>query len=101
LGSRHARENKVRVFYQIWDDPLQTLNGSHITSDLINLCGGENIFAAEPSIAPVISMEAIFERDPDVILASGISTERPPWLDAWLRYPQLKAVRNDNLMFIP
>lgn len=101
LGSRYARENKVRVFYQIWDDPLQTLNGSHITSDLINLCGGENIFAEEPSIAPVISMEAIFERNPEVILASGISTERPSWLDAWRKYPQLKAVRNEHLMFIP
>jgi iron complex transport system substrate-binding protein len=101
LSSRYSKESKVSVFYQIWDDPLQTLNGSHITSDLINLCGGKNIFAEEPSIAPVISMEAIFEHDPDVILASGISTERPAWLDDWRKYPQLQAVRNEKLMFIP
>lgn len=101
LSSRYARDDKVQVFYQIWDEPLQTLNGSHITSDLINLCGGENIFGDEPSIAPVVSKETIFARDPDVILASGISTERPVWLDAWSKYPQLKAVRDEKLMFIP
>ena len=39
--------------------------------------------------------------DPDVIVASGMDKERPEWLDHWRRWPQLKAVKNNNLFFIP
>ncbi len=100
LKHRYQNSKTVTVFYQIWDDPLQTLNGTHITSNLIELCGGINIFAEASSIAPVVSKEAIFELDPDVILASGVRDERPRWLDDWLAYPQLKAVKNKRLLLI-
>ena len=100
LKNAYKRDKPLSVFYQIWNDPLQTLNGSHVTSDLISLCGGQNIYADEPGIAPVISKESVFARNPDIILASGISTERPAWLDDWLAYPQLSAVKNKHLYFI-
>lgn len=100
LKEKHARQQAVSVFYQIWNDPLQTLNGSHITSDLIALCGGENIFADEPGIAPVVSKESVIERNPQVILASGESNERPVWLDDWLAWPDMSAVKNKHLYFI-
>lgn len=100
LKKTYKREYPVSVFYQIWNDPLQTLNGSHISSDLISLCGGKNIYASEATIAPIVSKESLFELNPEVILASGISTERPAWLDDWLAYPQLRAVKNKQLFFI-
>jgi hypothetical protein len=45
----------VRTFYQVWDKPLYTLNGQHIVTDALRLCGGENIFATLPVTAPVVS----------------------------------------------
>lgn len=100
LEEKYAAKNSVSVFYQIWNEPLQTLNGSHITSNLIRLCGGKNIFAEEPGIAPVVSKESVIERNPEVILASGISDERPLWLDDWLDWPDIAAVKNKRLYFI-
>ncbi|MHB1590203.1 MAG: histidine phosphatase family protein [Sulfuricella sp.] len=45
LKRRYAGRQPVRVFYEIWHEPLITVNGEHLTSDVIMLCGGRNIFA--------------------------------------------------------
>ncbi len=56
---RAAQSNKppVRTFYQIWDEPLITLNGKHMVSDVISLCGGENIFADAAPLVPYVNIE--------------------------------------------
>lgn len=100
---RQANQIKppVKVFYQIWNRPLQTLNGEHLISDVIGLCGGSNIFAEAPTIAPKVSIEAVLSRDPQVIVASGIGEQRPAWLDDWQDWPSLSAVQQSHLYFIP
>jgi iron complex transport system substrate-binding protein len=91
----------VRVFYQVWDRPLLTVNGQHVISKVIRLCGGENVFAALPVIAPEIDREAVLKADPQVIVGSGADGDRPAWLDAWKAFPGLRAVRDGHLYYIP
>ncbi|UTF60103.1 cobalamin-binding protein [Gilvimarinus sp. DA14] len=91
----------VTVFYQVWNDPLQTLNGEHLVSDVIRLCGGENIFADAISLAPKINIESVLARDPDTIIASGMGEQRPEWLEEWKQYTALSAVKNQHLYFVP
>ncbi len=100
LGKRYAHATRLSVFYQIWNDPLLTVNGDHMISEVMNLCGGRNAFADLAQIAPRINVESVLSRDPDVILASGMGDARPDWVDDWRRYPALAAVRYDNLFFI-
>jgi iron complex transport system substrate-binding protein len=105
LERRFAARPRVRVFYQVWDRPLLTVNGQHIISKVIGLCGGENVFAALPVIAPEIDPEAVLKANPDAIVASGSGAgsagERPAWLDAWKRFPGLAAAVNGHLYAIP
>ena len=101
LRQQYTQQQPVSVLYQVWDKPLQTLNGQHIISDVIRLCGGRNSFADAVVIAPKISVESVLERNPDVIVASGMGEERPDWLDAWLQWTSLSAVQNQHLFFIP
>lgn len=101
LGDEYRREQPVSVFYQIWNEPLQTVNGEHLISQLMALCGGYNVFADAPSLAPKINIESVLARDPDAIVASGMDTARPEWLDDWRGYPSLTAVRSNALFFIP
>ncbi|PIE39249.1 MAG: cobalamin-binding protein [Gammaproteobacteria bacterium] len=101
LRDRYGHRPPVRVFYQVWNSPLQTLSGEHMVSDVIRLCGGVNVFADEPMLAPKISKEAVIKADPDVILASGMGESRPEWLDEWRVYKNMKAVRLDALQFVP
>ena len=88
----------VRVFYQISDRPLMTVNGRHFISDALALCGGRNVFADLPLIAPMIDAEAVIAADPDVIIAAPRDAGDAAWQAFWLRFGQLRAVRNSNLV---
>ena len=100
LRTRHAERPKVRVFYQVWNQPLMTVGGQQIISDAIRLCGGENVFAALKPMAAAVTVEAVLAADPEAIVASGMGEERPEWLDEWRRWPSLTAVSRDNLFFV-
>ena len=100
LGTSFTAGPAVSVFYEIWNQPLQTINGDHLISQVIELCGGENIFADVGTLAPRVNLEAVLVRAPQAIIASGMSEARPEWLDDWRRYPFLPAARNDALFFI-
>lgn len=100
LESANARRPPVRVFYQVWNRPLITVNGEHVISKAMRLCGGENVMAALPALAPEIDRELVLRADPEAILASGADGKRPAWLDDWRAFPALAAVRGDNLYAI-
>jgi iron complex transport system substrate-binding protein len=91
----------VNVFYQIWNDPITTLNGKHLVSDVIRLCGGKNIFADVIPIAPVVNLESVLTANPDVIVVSGMDEKRPEWLNEWSQWTNLAATKNGQLHFIP
>lgn len=101
LKIRYQNRFALRVFYEIWNQPLQTINGDHIISKIIALCGGKNIFAELGALAPVVSLEAVLLRDPEVIVTGGMAAERPEWLDKWKKWEDLTAVKRHNLFFIP
>jgi iron complex transport system substrate-binding protein len=101
LVERYSGATPVRVFYEIWHRPLMTVGGQHLISQLIRLCGGQNIFADLAALAAAVDREAVLMANPEVIVGSGITQQRPPWLDAWLDWPQLSAVKHKQLYFVP
>ncbi len=101
LRNQFSYKSSVRTFYQIWDVPLMTSGGNELINDIINLCGGQNIFSDLKLLAPKVSIEAVLVRNPEVIIASGMDIDRPEWLDDWKQWPGLTAVQKDNLYFIP
>lgn len=101
LRSAYSQQQPVDVYYQIWDEPLLTLNGDHLISDVIRLCGGRNVFAESIPLVSRISVESVIRKDPQVIVASGMDEARPEWLDSWRRWDSMLAVENDQLYFIP
>lgn len=101
LQARYAKRPKLRVFYQIWHQPLMTINGAHLISNVMQLCGGENVFANLTGLAASVSEEAVLAANPEVLIASGMDEARPEWLDAWRRWTQLTATARHNLFFIP
>ena len=98
LRRRYSGGDVVSVFYETWQHPLMTVNGQHIISDVIRLCGGRNVFADLPALAPQIDREAVLAANPDVIIAGDDSGEQ---LAAWRRWPELAAVRRHHLYSIP
>ncbi len=91
----------VAVFYQVWPDPLMTVNDDHLISQAAALCGGRNVFGELDSSTPRIDTESVLERDPEAIVAGGMGEADDSWLERWREYGDLRAVRQDNLFFVP
>lgn len=69
LGITKANEhNPVTVFVPIWYDQLMTFNGDTYSHDLLRVCGGTNVFADHEMRYPVITLDDVVEKQPDVIL---------------------------------
>lgn len=97
IASRPAVDAPLTVFYQIWDRPLMTVNGEHLISQALTLCGGRNVFGNLPALAPVVGVESVLAADPQVIFAAGSTALNRDWIAHWRRWPQLAAVREGNL----
>lgn len=101
LKNRYQDKSSVKVFYQVWNQPLITINRHNLINQVIEVCGGRNVFSELDTLAPRISVEAVLKANPDAIVASGMSVQRPDWLNEWLQWPTLSAVQNGQLHFIP
>ena len=99
LRSRYAHRKAVGVFYQIWHNPLMTVNGQHLISDVIQLCGGINVFSNLPTLTPQIDIEAVLQANPTAIVAAGFNDSTV--LDGWKKWTYVDAVKKDNLFLIP
>jgi iron complex transport system substrate-binding protein len=100
LRKRYSTRPTVPVFYQAWHQPLLTVGGGQIISDVIRLCGGENIFARLADKAPSVSVEAVLAADPEAIVASGMGASTPVGLDDWHNWKRLRAVARGNLFHV-
>jgi iron complex transport system substrate-binding protein len=97
LAGGRTGKRSVRVFYEIWNEPLYTIGGKHLISEAIRVCGGENVFASLSFPAPGVGVEAVLAAKPDAIIAGTDGGVRPAWLDAWKRWSTLPAVARGNL----
>jgi len=97
LQRRYSTRPTVDVFYQVWRQPLMTVNGEHLISDVIRLCGGRNVFSDLPVLAPQIDLEAVLAADPDVIIVGTGGTGETAELQDWSRWPMLAAVAQRHL----
>ena len=71
LKAEYGGRKPVRVFFQLWDAPLMTLNGQHLISSAITACGGSNVFAELPTLTATVSWEVAVQRDPQVVVTEG------------------------------
>ncbi|MDG1310776.1 MAG: cobalamin-binding protein [Porticoccaceae bacterium] len=101
LRLAHGDKSLVRTFYQIWNEPLITLNGKHMVSDVIRLCGGVNIFADAVPLVPYVNIESVVAADPQMIVAGGSQEEQPNWFKSWQQWGGITAVQNKQVYLIP
>jgi iron complex transport system substrate-binding protein len=99
LTATYAQRPPVKVFYQIWEKPLFTLNGEHIVSDALRVCGGRNIFAGLKVTAPSVSTEAVLQENPEAIVG-GEQHSGQAGINIWKPYKGMLAVQRDNLFML-
>jgi iron complex transport system substrate-binding protein len=97
LLTRHAGERRVAVFLEIWHTPMLTVNGEHLASDALRLCGGRNVFAAAKTLTPLVSREQLLDARPEAIITAGFGAEAP---QAWRGLETVAAVRHRRIYAI-
>ena len=87
------------MFYQVAARPLYSINNEHYISELIAICGGDNIFKDLSELAPTVDVEAVVDRDPEVMLASTDAGDDA--FAEWERWPDMAANRFGNHYLLP
>jgi iron complex transport system substrate-binding protein len=100
LKKHYQSKPKVRVFYEIWNQPMMSVNSTHIINEVIQLCGGENVFASLAPLTPTVDIESVLKANPEVIIASGVGDAAPPWLSEWDSWQQVSAVKNGHVYHV-
>ena len=85
LAERYKGRPPVRVFWQLWHEPLMTINREHLISEAMRVCGGVNVFADLPLLTPSVSWEAAIAADPQLIAGSGRNDDTERDYAAWRR----------------
>jgi iron complex transport system substrate-binding protein len=97
IRRRNAQRSAVRVFYEIWHEPLMTVNRRHLVSGMLALCGGRNVFADAKPLTPVVSREQVLAADPDAILVSALPEQARAAAASWRKFKMLRAVQRDQI----
>lgn len=90
---QNKNKRKVRIFYQVWAQPLMTLNQDHLIADIINICGGEQLFAKEKLLVPTVSREAVVKANPEIIFTAVDTQQMKTDWSMWSSIPQLAATQ--------
>lgn len=96
LAARYRGAKPLRVMYQIEANPAFTINRQSPISEVINLCGGVNVFAGLSQIAAPVTKESVLAANPDVVIY-GEQDMGEEIRHYWAAFPQAKAQRNHNL----
>jgi len=100
LKSQNKAKEDISYFYQIAAKPLYTINGEHLISRGLKLCGGRNVFSDLPNLAPQVGMEAVLLADPSVLIGPDIEGASDP-LQHWQSWSRMTAVNNGSYMLLP
>ncbi|MEE3663804.1 vitamin B12 ABC transporter substrate-binding protein BtuF [Brenneria sp. g21c3] len=71
LQSRYADNHPLRVFMQFGAHPLFTSAKGTLQSQVVSLCGAQNIFSDSTVPWPQVSREQVLMRKPQAIIISG------------------------------
>ncbi len=99
--SKIPRQRRPRVFWGGWKSPIFTAGPGSFIHELIGMAGGENIAADSRVPWPNFSLEAVIERDPEIIIVGDMTSESPlkafESIEIWRK---VSAVRRGKVYYI-
>jgi len=95
-------EQKPRVFYEVWNDPLMSAGADTFIDDLIEKSGGINIVAEDNLTGwPEYSVETLIEKNPDIIIAPMSLVADPSVIMEDERFSSIDAVTGGKVYVVP
>jgi iron complex transport system substrate-binding protein len=91
------------VYHEVWNEPLMSVGPNTFIDELITLAGGKNIFDDAASSWPIVSSEAIIDKNPDVMFFPDMYMGRANFYETIETvktrpgWDLISAVQNDNI----
>lgn len=83
LKARYKTNQPKKIFLQFSQQPLFTTNHDSIQNEIVEMCGGENIFAKSQVPWPQVSREQVLTRKPETIVITGDNSNIPAVQQFW------------------
>lgn len=100
ITNKYKKSLKVKTFYQLWHDPLTTIGPASWSESLLNDCNAENIFNEALSPYPVVSIESVLVKNPQVIIIPSHSGDDKAKSKIWEKWSEISAVKNNHVNII-
>jgi ABC-type Fe3+-hydroxamate transport system substrate-binding protein len=96
-----AERPRVPAFYPIWRGPYMTINRDTYIHDMLEVCGADNVFGDRPQRYPVVTLEEVADRRPQVIVLPDEPFRfRPVHRKDFAPYPDVPAVRDGRIYLV-
>ncbi|MBQ4861146.1 cobalamin-binding protein [Pseudoalteromonas sp. MMG013] len=100
IKGRYADTPSLKVFYQLWPEPMMTVNKNTWIHQLLMVCGVENAFANNATDYPQISIENVIKASPQVIIVPDEKTKKQVKMVDWHKWPEIPAVKYDQFITV-
>lgn len=89
----------LKVYYELWYDPLMSVGKGSWIDELIQMAGGENIFSNSETPYPIVNPEAVLQMNPDAIFipVGYMGGEFKPSLEERPGWRSVSAVKNGRI----
>ena len=97
-----AAVERRRVFYVVYNDPPMTMGPATFIAQVLDLAGGDNIFGDATANWPMVSLETVVRRDPDVVVlpVGEMPAHTRERLRAEAGWKELRAVRRGCIVLV-
>lgn len=83
------------IFIETYHQPLYTVSGKHWISEVVSICGYENIFSDLTQLSVPVTLESVISKNSQAILTIAPQPDLQ-----WLKWKSLTAVKNKQLFTI-
>jgi vitamin B12 transport system substrate-binding protein len=100
LRVENKNKQPIPVFYQLWSEPMMTINGTTWINQLIEVCKGVNVFADNATPYPKLSIENVIVAQPHLMILPDENSDKPQPIINWQKWPEIPAVKNNKFIHV-
>lgn len=100
IRQKYQDKAPIRVFYQLWPEPMMTVNKETWIHQLMHICQANNVFADNPTQYPQISIENVLVAAPELIIMPDEKSEKPQPVIQWQNWPEIPAVKSNQFVHV-
>ena len=100
LSNKNKNKNEDKIFWEVGANPIFTIGNQSFVNEYNKYISGINVFKNIDMRYPNISVEAIVEKNPDIILLVNMGDVSSQEIIKWNKYKNISAVKNNKIYLL-